>query len=127
MIIGGLASSGGGITAATLSTWSPSWSFSTPPLFRAGMGFWGSVDFWGGAIVATIYGVATRHQAFSDFVTVLDRAGVMSAKGTEMDSLQAQALAAKVLNALFGIRAWKVHWATAIAPKAGKDTKSKAQ
>jgi hypothetical protein len=127
MIIGALASSGGGITAATLSTWSPSWSFSTPSLFRAGTGLWGSVDFWGGALVAAIYGVATRHQAFSDLVFILDRAGLMSAKGTAMDSLQAQVLAAKVLNALFGIRAWRVHWAAKIAPKAENGTKSKTQ
>ncbi|KAF5381677.1 hypothetical protein D9615_005387 [Tricholomella constricta] len=30
LIIGALASAGGGLTASTLSTWSPSWSFSTP-------------------------------------------------------------------------------------------------
>ena len=124
MIIGGLASSGGGITAATLSTWSPSWSFSTPPLFRAGTGLWGSVDFWGGGLAAAIYGIATGHEAFSYATAALRGLGLMSMK---TDSWEAKALASVVLTILFGIRAWKVHWAAGGAPSSGNGAKSKAQ
>lgn len=127
MIIGALASSGGGLTAATLSTWTPSWSFSTPPLFRAGTGLWGSVDFWGGALVAAIHGVATRHEAFSDITAASDRTGVLSMKGTKMDSLQAQALAAAVLSVLFGVRVWKVHWSAGVVLSDKKGVKNKVQ
>lgn len=128
MVVGALSSSGGGITASTLSTWSPSWSFSTPPILRAGVGLWGSVDFWGGAVVAVIYGTATGHEAFSDVTAVLSRMRLVSMEGAKMESLEARALAAAVLSVLFGIRAWKVHWATSKAPSERKPAeKSKAQ
>jgi hypothetical protein len=51
MIIGALSSAGGGTAAATLATWTSQWSMSTPPIFRAGVGLWGSMDVWGGSIV----------------------------------------------------------------------------
>jgi hypothetical protein len=116
------------MTAATLSTWTPSWSFSTPPLFRAGTGIWGSVDFWGGSLTAAIYGFVTGHEAFSDIAAALDRAGLISTEGMKTDPLQAQALVAAVLTVLFGVRVWKVHWAAADAvPSDRKDAKSKEQ
>jgi len=127
MIIGGIASSGGGLTAATLSTWTPSWSFSTPPLFRAETGIWGSLDFWAGSLVAAVYGFVTGHEAFSDIAAALERVGLISAKGIKMDPLQAQALVTAILTVLFGIRVWKVHWATDAAPSEKKEAKSKVQ
>ena len=128
MVIGALSSNGGGITASTLSTWSPSWSFSTPPILRAGTGLWGSVDFWGGAVVAVIYGTATGHEAFSDVTAVLSQMRLVSMDGAKMESLEARALAAAVLSVLFGIRAWKVHWAASVVPSDWKPAaKSKAQ
>jgi hypothetical protein len=127
MIIGALSSSGGGLTAATLSTWTHAWSFSTPPLFRAETGLWGSVDFWGGALVAGIFGFVTRHEAFTEVRAALDGAGLVSMKGTAMDPLEAQALGAAILTILFGVRVWKVYWAAGEAPSEEKDEKSKAQ
>jgi hypothetical protein len=53
MIIGGLASAGGGLSAGTLGTWTAQWGMSTPPVFRAGVGLWGSLDVWGGSLVGT--------------------------------------------------------------------------
>jgi len=55
MIIGALASAGGGMTAGTLGTWKNQWGFSTPPVLRAGVGIWGSLDVWGGSLVGMIY------------------------------------------------------------------------
>ena len=127
MIMGGIASSGGGLTAATLSTWTPSWSFSTPPLFRGETGIWGTLDTWAGSLVAGVYGFVTGHDAFSDIAAALERAGLISAKGIKMDSLQGQALITAILTVLFGIRAWKVHWATPAVPSNEEDEKSKVQ
>ena len=55
MIIGALASAGGGLSAGTLGTWTNQWNFSTPPVLRAGVGLWGSLDVWGGSLVGMIY------------------------------------------------------------------------
>lgn len=140
LIIGALASSGGGITASTLSTWTPSWAFSTPPILRAGTGILGSVDFWGGSLVAAIYGIFTRHEAFADVTATLNNvvassrlpipSFVTSETGGVVETVQlspplAKALAATVLSLLFGLRAWKFHWAKAPAPalkkKGGKN------
>lgn len=55
MIIGALASAGGGTIAGTLGTWKSQWGFSTPPVLRAGVGLWGSLDVWGGSLVGMIY------------------------------------------------------------------------
>ncbi|KAF9451569.1 hypothetical protein P691DRAFT_662872 [Macrolepiota fuliginosa MF-IS2] len=96
MILGALASSGGGLAAGTLGAWTSQWGMSTPPVFRAGVGLWGSLDVWGGAYiglsflafvicdfvltlrcvcvyyVALVYGVAMNHPAFKNFLpTVL--------------------------------------------------------
>lgn len=51
LIIGGIVSSGGGLTVATLSAWTPNWTLSTPPVLRAGAGWVGTLDVWGGALV----------------------------------------------------------------------------
>ncbi|KAF9465960.1 hypothetical protein BDZ94DRAFT_1306685 [Collybia nuda] len=140
LIIGALASSGGGITASTLSTWSPSWTFSTPPILSAGV--WGSVDFWGGALVAAIYGVFTRHEAFIDVTKTLNHAVasskfllpsfVISQTGEVVELAQlspplAKALGATVLSMLFGLRAWKVHWSAPALVSKKKAGKSKIQ
>lgn len=55
MIIGALASSGGGLAAGTLGAWTSQWGMSTPPVFRPGVGLWGSVDVWGGSLVGTFF------------------------------------------------------------------------
>jgi hypothetical protein len=53
MIIGALASSGGGLAAGTLGAWTNQWAVSTPPVLRTGVGMWGSLDVWGGSVVGT--------------------------------------------------------------------------
>jgi hypothetical protein len=51
LIIGAIASAGGGLSAGTLNAWSANWAFSTPPILRAGAGWTGTLDVWGGAFV----------------------------------------------------------------------------
>lgn len=51
MLLGATASAGGGLSAATLKTWTPEWSFGTPPILRQGADIWGTLDVWAGALV----------------------------------------------------------------------------
>ncbi|GLB40969.1 hypothetical protein LshimejAT787_0901840 [Lyophyllum shimeji] len=125
LIIGALASAGGGLSASTLSTWSPTWSFSTPPVLRAPTltaFFWSSMDVWAGALVAAMYGVASGAQAFYGWQELLRLVGLGVAGIKEgacvvgtpwMSQLEAKALAAGVLAVFFGLRMYKVHWAGA--------------
>lgn len=46
-ILGAVASSGGGVTAATLGVFGPDWSFTTPVFLRSSV--LGTVDVWGGS------------------------------------------------------------------------------
>jgi hypothetical protein len=52
LIIGAVASAGGGVTAATFDVWTPEWKFGTPVILKSN---WvGSVDVWGGAVTGTL-------------------------------------------------------------------------
>ncbi|KAF8066682.1 hypothetical protein FPV67DRAFT_1495916 [Lyophyllum atratum] len=127
LIIGALASAGGGLTASTLSTWTPNWTFSTPPVLRAPTltaFFWAAMDVWGGALVAAVHGVASGAVAFEGVQEMVRpvMVGMMGIKeegcvvGTAwMAPLEAKALAAGVLAVFFGLRVYKVHW-TGAAP-----------
>jgi len=55
MLLGAIASAGGGLSAATLKTWTPEWSLGTPPVLKEGAGIWGTVDVWGGALVGKLW------------------------------------------------------------------------
>lgn len=131
MIIGALASAGGGLSAGTLGTWTNQWNFSTPPVLRAGVGLWGSLDVWGGSLVAMVYGVATNHPAFRNFIPMLLRTPILSQmiqlayffSDPSVDGLvplkpaEARALGGFVLTLLFGLRVYTVHWVGAIPAK----------
>ena len=54
MLLGAIASAGGGLSAGTLKTWTPEWSLGTPPVLKEGAGIWGTVDVWGGALVGKL-------------------------------------------------------------------------
>ncbi|KAG6856858.1 hypothetical protein H0H87_012675 [Tephrocybe sp. NHM501043] len=115
LIIGALASAGGGLTASTLSTWSPTWSFSTPPVLRAPTLtalIWGSMDVWGGALVAAVHATLRGQVAFHGLQQVVQPyVGTAVVAGTEwMNEVEAKAAAAGVLGMLFGLRAYRTHW-----------------
>ncbi|KAF9562052.1 hypothetical protein CPC08DRAFT_706933 [Agrocybe pediades] len=121
LLIGAIASSGGGLSASTLSTWAPNWSFSTPPVLRAGAGWVGTLDVWGGALVALIYSSATGHPAFASvrtYATLLLSSPLVSltrkphadSDFPPLDALGAKSLATAVLGVFFAARVLKTHW-----------------
>ena len=113
LIIGALAASGGSLAASTFSTWSTNWSFSTPPVLRAPTlpaFLLASMDVWGGALAAAVYGTVTGHPAFkplrqSELVISLTGG---SFKWTEVE---ARALCAIILTICSSVRVYKLHWA----------------
>jgi len=124
LIVGAVVSAGGGLAAATLGAWTPNWTFSTPPILRAGAGWAGTLDVWGGALVALIYSSTTGHKAFTSlhtYTTLLlssppfsvTRKPHADADFPPLSSLGAKSLAGAVLGLLFAARVIKVHWLTA--------------
>ncbi|KAG6908844.1 hypothetical protein DXG01_003010 [Tephrocybe rancida] len=131
LIIGALASAGGGLTASTLSTWSPTWSFSTPPVLRAPTLTalaWASMDIWGGALVAAVHATLTGKVAFHGVQGLVQQFGGGVVGTPWMSEVEAKASAAGVLAVCFGLRAYRTHWAgkTQVAP-ATKGAKTKKQ
>ncbi|TFK36307.1 hypothetical protein BDQ12DRAFT_634386 [Crucibulum laeve] len=123
LILGALASAGGGLSAATLSTWTPNWTVGTPPILRAGAGLWGTLDVWGGALVAFIYSSVTSPVFASFSLASLLSSPLFDAiplpeslkstsltDATPISPLGARALAATVFGVLFGLRVLKVHY-----------------
>ncbi|KAG6894319.1 hypothetical protein C0993_011811, partial [Termitomyces sp. T159_Od127] len=101
LLIGALASAGGGLTASTLSTWSPSWVLSTPPVLRAPT-VWNTMDMWGGALVAAVYAALSGHPAFYWVREALAWAGIGGMSHVKrgkpwMGDVEARAVAAGVL------------------------------
>lgn len=143
MIIGAIASAGGGLSAATLGSWTPDWSFSTPPVLRAGAGWFGTLDVWGGALVgkyfpsiseftaniatALIYSTTTGHPAFSfvrSYSTLVLSSPYLSmawkphpdSDFPPLSTLQAKSLATAVLSVLFAVRVLDTHWLIPVVP-----------
>ncbi|KAF9049325.1 hypothetical protein BDZ89DRAFT_1057678 [Hymenopellis radicata] len=108
IILGAVASAGGGVTAATLKTWTPEWSFGTPVFLRNGAGVIGSLDVWGGSLVAVVFSMMTQHPAFDN--AYLKPSFALSALG-------AKAVTGYVFTALFGYRVWRVRAMAAAAKK----------
>jgi len=124
MFLGSIASAGGGLSAATLKTWTPEWTLTTLPILKEGAGLWGTLDVWGAALVAAIYGITTSHPAFSGFTNALGYA-----PGTiVLSPLGAKALGAIVLTVLFALRVYFTHWAGASerGVRSGSTRKAKA-
>ncbi|KAF9044262.1 hypothetical protein BJ165DRAFT_188963 [Panaeolus papilionaceus] len=123
MIIGAIASAGGGFTAGTLNLWSSAWAFGTPPSLKSGAGWAGTLDVWGGALVAAIYSLGTGHPAFAPFVTYLSIFTLSFLPASykpnpdsdiaPLATLEAKSLAAAILTILFAARVAKTHWLSA--------------
>ncbi|KAK7454098.1 hypothetical protein VKT23_011610 [Stygiomarasmius scandens] len=136
LLLGAVASAGGGVTAVTFSTFSPNWSFSTPVFLRPGVGLLGTMDIWGGALVAGVFGVASGHSAFKGVVPAWIE-GLMQvnvhvdgvegeAKKLVLSQKGAKALGALVLTTLFGYRAI-MGWVNAQKVDARKPGQKKKQ
>ncbi|THU98641.1 hypothetical protein K435DRAFT_777403 [Dendrothele bispora CBS 962.96] len=112
LILGAVASAGGSVTASTFSTFTPNWSFSTPVFLRPGVGLLGTMDIWGGALIALVFGVSSGHKAFRGVVpgwverlVQVHVEGEGEAKTLVLSQKGAKALGALVLTVLFGYRA----------------------
>ncbi|PPQ97922.1 hypothetical protein CVT26_002984 [Gymnopilus dilepis] len=127
LILGAIASAGGGLAAATFNLWTPNWTFSTPPPLRAGAGWAGTLDVWGGALVALIFSSTTHHPAFTSlhtYSTLFLSSPFLS--GTRkphadsdfppLNSQEAKSLACAVLGIFFAARVVKQHWLTPPPP-----------
>ncbi|KAF8154520.1 hypothetical protein B0H34DRAFT_716857 [Crassisporium funariophilum] len=121
MVLGAVVSAGGGFTVSTLGAWHSNWSFSTPPVLRAGAGWVGTMDLWGGALVAFIYSASTGHPAYASFSTYIamilsspllpiPRKPHADSDFPPLSTLGAKSLAAAVLMAFFGARVIRTHW-----------------
>ncbi|KIK71016.1 hypothetical protein GYMLUDRAFT_33122 [Collybiopsis luxurians FD-317 M1] len=116
-ILGCTASSGGGVTAATLGVWNPSWGSGgfTPAFLRKGprspfKSALSTLDVWGGGVVAFVYSLSTSHAAFRPLLSILSpyvyAFTLVDLKDTQpLSPLGGKSLAAAVLMALFGVRA----------------------
>ncbi|KIY52119.1 hypothetical protein FISHEDRAFT_35661 [Fistulina hepatica ATCC 64428] len=114
LILGAIGSSGGGVMAATLSTWTTQWSFSTPIFLRPGVGWIDTIDVWGGALVAAVYSIFSLQSTFYPvFITSLDQQ-VINLK-LALSFIDAQAFSGLVLTILFGIRVYQIHYMSKVA------------
>jgi len=120
LIIGAVASAGGGVTAATFDVWTPEWKFGTPVILKSN---WvGSVDVWGGAVTAFVYGLLTASHPTHEHL--LKSLSITSQPEPALTPLEARAAATIVLAVIFLWRVVVVHW---IGTAAREETKEKTQ
>ncbi|KAF5390254.1 hypothetical protein D9757_002912 [Collybiopsis confluens] len=136
-VLGCTASSGGGISAATLGVWNPNWGSGgfTPAFLRKGPrspfnSILNTLDVWGGGVVAVIYGISTSHIAFHPLVVYLSPyIRVFSLIDTKeikpLSPLGGKSLAAAALMVLFGVRALSARLQTLPLPPGTAQGKGK--
>jgi len=127
MLLGAIVSAGGGFLVSTLGAWNADWAFSTPPVLRSGAGWLGTLDVWGGALVAFIYSATTGHPAFSSFstyVSLVFSSSLLPHKPhpdsdfPPLSTLGGKSIATAALAILFAVRVIHTHWLTFSPPKA---------
>ena len=70
VIIGGVASVGGGAAAGFFGVWDKEWSIKTPSFLKGGV--LATMDLWAGSVSAVIFGIATlSNPAYEDIATQL--------------------------------------------------------
>lgn len=110
LLLGGVASAGGGAAASTLGVWETQWSLRTPPFLRGGL--LDTLDIWGGSIVAAVYGcLLGLHPAYEPYTRWLSGEGKAYEAGTPlMSPIEARSVSVFVLGALFAYRAYVTHY-----------------
>jgi hypothetical protein len=118
LLVGAVASSGGGATAATFGVWNSEWAFRTPPILRGGIA--DTLDIWSGSLAAAVYGcLMGYHPAYEPYTRWLSGMGDKYVAGTPlMSHLEARSAATVVLTALFAFRVYKVHYVASSAMQA---------
>jgi len=117
LLIGAVASAGGGVTAATFGVWTSEWNFGTPVVLKSG---WvESVDVWGGIIAAFTYGLlTTSHPTYQYLLHFLS---ITSHPGPVLTALGARSTATIVLASIFLWRVLVVHWVGTVTRKQVKE------
>jgi len=138
LLLGAIASAGGGVLAGTLNVFSPNWSFSTPPFLLSNTpgGFLlGTLDLWSGSIVSLVYGIligshpsyvpiqrfllSIAPSLFSNVPKGHLKTQVLSGNVVQlMGPLEARSVSVIVLSLIYAYRVYEVHYRPASA-KAG--------
>lgn len=117
LIIGAVASAGGGATAATLGVWTPDWKFNTPMVLTSDLV--GTTDVWGGMVTAFTYGLLTASHPTHQYL--LQTLSITSNPGPVLSPLGARAAATILLAVIFLWRVLIVHWVGRATPKQVKE------
>lgn len=130
VIIGGVASVGGGAAAGFFGVWDKEWSLKTPAFLKGYVccivtiyktaltcsicsGIIATMDLWAGSIAAIIYGIATlSNPAYEQAATYL----VGSPKAM-MTPLGGRALVVIFLSVMYFIRVFSIHYAPRMTSK----------
>lgn len=117
LLIGAIASSGGGVAASTLAVWDPQWSLRTPPFLRGGVV--DTLDVWSGSVAAAVYGsLLALHPSYEPITRLLSGNGEAYITGTPlMSPLEARSASVLVLTVLYSYRVYATHYSAAkVAP-----------
>lgn len=112
LLMGAVASAGGGVTATTLGVWNSEWSLRVPPFLRGG--FIDTLDIWSGSLAAAVYGVLLGlNPTYEPYTRYLSGMGDKYVSGTPlMSPLEARSAVVLVLTAAYYLRVYQVHYAT---------------
>ncbi|OAV97485.1 hypothetical protein PTTG_11865 [Puccinia triticina 1-1 BBBD Race 1] len=125
LFIGAVASSGGGISAQTLSVWEPSWRLNRPIFLQEGT-MLASTDVWSGTLVAVIYGCLTAsHPEYLRLMGLMYSSSIT--KSPLLSAIDAKAAAASILALIYCWRVYNVHYSKALIAGAHKDTQDKSK
>ena len=121
LLIGAVASAGGGVTASTLNLWSPSWALSTPP-FLNNPTLLSTLDIWSGSLAALIYGFLTAsHTGYGPWIAHING----GKEGAMFTDLGARAVVVLVLTGCYGWRVGVTHYGRAKKVVGNKGLKEK--
>lgn len=128
LLVGAVASAGGGVTATTLGVWNTEWAFRAPPVLRGG--FVDTLDLWSGSVSAAIYGcLAGTHPSYTPYTRWLSGQGEKYVAGSSlMAPNEARIVTALALTAIYSFRVYQVHYvASPIIPPPPQPIKEKAE
>lgn len=127
LLVGGIASAGGGVTAATLGVWSAEWSFRAPPFLRGGVV--DTLDIWSGSVAAAVYGcLLGLHPSYEPYTRWLSGMGEKYVAGTPlMSPLDARAVSVILLTTIYAFRVYKVHYSSTRATPVPVTNKEKSE
>ncbi|KAF8326868.1 uncharacterized protein EI90DRAFT_3069359 [Cantharellus anzutake] len=130
LLLGAVASAGGGVLAGTLNVFSAHWSFTTPPFLRSNTpsgSFLGTLDIWSGSVVSLIYGfLIGSHPSYAPIQRFLISNAPFLFGNIDKDSwsapllqgsavqlmtpLEARSVSVIVLTLIYAYRVYAVHY-----------------